>query len=1196
MGKKSYLIIIIFALTFFNANAGWDSILLGNGVYPNDVKFVNTTNGVIVANGVIFYSTDAGLTWDEGITTNSIDSLYLALGTFKAVDYVDENTILAVGMYFTNANTLVMRSEDGGVTWAKTYNSGSSFDYFTDVDVVNPNYIVSASAGGSIYYSSDKGNIWRRISTIYPDNNEIFDIASVSEDHRFVAYGSGIKGTQTDEWVLDIEEEFSTGKVAENIYAISEDTILYTSSKGIFLTENGGINWKQVDERIGAGISCINNNQFFCAAGRAILRSKPDNFEVWQKNDLPVENGLNVFFYNETLGFVLTYENIILRTTDGGGQYYPVTSFDVVTDGACSGTEFQFMNQGENTDSFQWVFNNEVISTDYNLSYIMPEGGNQTMTLIATGITGLKDTISKTYFVNGHVGTDDQFRLLYDDTVCTGDDVVLGITIVSGHSFDVFRGNDTIISNISGSGYTKQVTVEILDENVFDVKVTHECGETFIPAAITVPLFPFPRYDLGYQFRDSIICGSGDNEVYIYNTSDQVSYSIYNKRTRGIIGVAIQGDGSTLTLPIDIQSEDAESYYVSANHQKSGCKYNYSAKEIPVADLVHVGISMPVNVKRGQVINIENTSDSCSIYEWNISNGSITSYVGKDLPSIQFYSSGTDSVKLSVEDEFGCKNSQTKIVGVYEGSNNENWINMSLGRRGLGYQQAGGNIAIDPSTKEIVQHTDNYGGTVATSTNGIDFIADGVRSNYDNGTSITKYATDGSLIWSITSSCTSWENNIDDLKIDEDGSIYIGATGDVSVHMGIASYEFVFADGRQNVIVYQGEGFLMKVDKDGKFEWIKKYNHYYSAQHVMEIILQENYLTVITNNNNWTNMVYNYSKKGDDISEHVISFATNSAHKAGTHEIVLVGHTEEENETPGVLKIDSSGTIIWAYTPTNLYGARIEGNFSVVDVNPQTGEIYTAGIYVGKIQIGNVIYDNPYLLQNDYDGILLKLDADGNPVWSSLIDGVDTRPDFTDIELNEEGRLLVAVNMWGSFTAKSPFYSFSSSPSAFWGYIIQYDEKGLIVNHKQVSTTERVQILDMELEGDNLILLGSSPKDSEIYTWGPAREFRSPHAQANGTYDELFLASKPLVEFMGEVVTFAKEIDAEIGLTAYPNPFIDEISVEGAVQKIELFNLHGQLVIVSVTNKVQTHSLSAGNYFLKVHYFDGSVSLKKMVK
>jgi photosystem II stability/assembly factor-like uncharacterized protein len=266
MKNKIVQIAVIIVLSLVqNSFAGWQTISLGEGIYPNDMSFYDADNGVIAANGTIFYSTDGGLSWNEGITTNIIDSAYMALGRFTAIEYLDRNTIIAVGAYLTRLNSLVIKSTDGGVTWQKIYNEGSHGLYFIDLEVVNDNYMVTSSANGLLYSSKDQGVSWQVCSSSYPYEGEIFDIAATSEDHRFVATGHSVLGTQSDEFYLDIQDVFSNNseKNVENIHAINKDTMLYTSSKGLFLTDNGGTTWEEVDHRLGGGISCINNDQFF---------------------------------------------------------------------------------------------------------------------------------------------------------------------------------------------------------------------------------------------------------------------------------------------------------------------------------------------------------------------------------------------------------------------------------------------------------------------------------------------------------------------------------------------------------------------------------------------------------------------------------------------------------------------------------------------------------------------------------------------------------------------------------------------------------------------------------------------------------------------------------------------------------------------------------------------------------------------
>ncbi|MFO7652073.1 MAG: hypothetical protein R6X13_12135 [bacterium] len=197
-----------------NGGTNWLQSSLGSNTYGNDIT-INPQNPQVIYvpgyryNGTAWKvnlakSTDGGATW----TWTQVDTITCTNVYSAIVDPVDTN-VLYLGAYYNNA-TLVFKSTDCGVTWARTgFSANAYYVYSFYIDPASHNTVLAGTLYG-VYRSTDAGATWTQRSTNNynyrivrdPGNPSILYSACYSYVYRSTDGGltwaissSGIQGT-----------------------------------------------------------------------------------------------------------------------------------------------------------------------------------------------------------------------------------------------------------------------------------------------------------------------------------------------------------------------------------------------------------------------------------------------------------------------------------------------------------------------------------------------------------------------------------------------------------------------------------------------------------------------------------------------------------------------------------------------------------------------------------------------------------------------------------------------------------------------------------------------------------------------------------------------------------------------------------------------------------------------------------------
>ncbi len=321
----------------------------------NDLHFYNLNTGYIVGtNGIILKTTDGGSNWSNQVSGIS--------NTLYSVDFIDDLLGYAVG-----ENRLFLKTTDGGTNWEIKNLSLSGVPIINCVEFINSQ--VGWIGFGFDKYSSnimkttDGGESWSStaFAPVSAENSEnhlqMENPLDVQVGIRSIYFkdsnnGYAVGGTY-DGWNRCIYTTTNGGNTWQSKYSYSEQTGLLSvrvneAGEGfavgysgvIYRTNDGGSSWSQLlsgNNNLYYSGDCltsvfmVNENIGWAGGYRKgiwyypILMKTTDGGKIWEtnkefSNDF-ISAEANIYFLNESIGWVNFYDRSSYKTTDGGESW-----------------------------------------------------------------------------------------------------------------------------------------------------------------------------------------------------------------------------------------------------------------------------------------------------------------------------------------------------------------------------------------------------------------------------------------------------------------------------------------------------------------------------------------------------------------------------------------------------------------------------------------------------------------------------------------------------------------------------------------------------------------------------------------------------------------------------------------------------------------------------------------------------------
>ncbi len=277
--------------------------------------------------------------------------------------FVDENTGYIVGGGVLNGvpdttNAIIMKTTDGGVNWSTIYEQGGeSLIHVFVIDGIIYAYGKGPSNQNILVYSDDSGNSWSSDTVSFSTFNMQYSdgivyVMSGSNDHmqlNKVDHTSlemlsdsillfGVNGNellyvnenmdmlksdnQGSNW-YPLEEHpdgFGTSQLGFSSMKSFGDKIIlhYTYPNYTCYSEDNGATWTSTmdDAYTGGPVAIVNDSTMYSVFYNTIAVTF--NLISWSTQYQTGQTIRNVYFYNDTMGFVLCNNGRLYRTTNGG--------------------------------------------------------------------------------------------------------------------------------------------------------------------------------------------------------------------------------------------------------------------------------------------------------------------------------------------------------------------------------------------------------------------------------------------------------------------------------------------------------------------------------------------------------------------------------------------------------------------------------------------------------------------------------------------------------------------------------------------------------------------------------------------------------------------------------------------------------------------------------------------------------------
>jgi photosystem II stability/assembly factor-like uncharacterized protein len=339
---------------YFTTNRGlnWSSLQTGTTNDLLKIKFLNNLTGwACGTSGTIIKTTNGGMNWVTQMSNMNYHS-------FNGINFVNQNTGIAVGFYGTDSS-LTFTTSNGGNNW--TYNHTVASIGLTDVTYPNSNKVIAVGGYGTIICSNTFGySLPYPPNLIYPYNNANYVSLKPNLDWSDVL--------NVDSYTVQISTSSSFDTLQLNI---TIPPVSNLQLPACVLYRNRTYYWRV------RGTNFVGSGQWSQVFSFATMQS----YYGWNPQDCPDTLSNNSLFTVDSLtGWIAGNNGKILKTESGGDCWF-----------------LQMSNTSRNLNSLYFISSSAGWAVGDSGTVSRTSNGGNTWTNLSLSVT---DKLNSVYFTS----------------------------------------------------------------------------------------------------------------------------------------------------------------------------------------------------------------------------------------------------------------------------------------------------------------------------------------------------------------------------------------------------------------------------------------------------------------------------------------------------------------------------------------------------------------------------------------------------------------------------------------------------------------------------------------------------------------------------------------------------------------------------------------------------------------------------
>jgi photosystem II stability/assembly factor-like uncharacterized protein len=919
----------------------------------------------------------------------------------------------------------ILFSSNGGQSWKLVFHRGLNVnapvfsDGVTDMEFPGNGAVGYAVHHEQILKTTNRGQTWTAVFNA--PSHLLRKLSCPSTTNCYASGGNKIYKTMNGgaAWTNIAPQVSNTSQHFNNVYFTSNTTGYSTESRSsqIYKTIDGGLSWTKMNEESvvptgGNDLYFVNDSTGFLATYGYQVAKTTDHGKTWEicKKNTPYQYkyyGMNaLFFLNNATAWAGGEGEYLLLTTDGGTATMPKAYFKIDTTNIINTNTVNLVNYSKPGYQYSWYKNGMLISNAYNTSYTHQS-------------TVLRDTVQLVVQNN----TDSDTLELYVDfrppVIITSYNPTVGFPnreiIITGSNF----GDATSVSfgGVPAAYFQVRSGTEIYavvgNGASGDVKIT---TSTTSGSKSGFVFMAYPVVNLPTTIADSILCKSEPVTITIQNTEADVRYELLdgNNKSFGYV----KGNGGQVTFvstPITVTGD----YYFKATRS-----YLTTTLTWPFSNKIHVAVehtrsvlsANKVNVEPGELVNYYNYSLEAASFAWKFYQDASIGQSSDSHPNNVFYNSpGQKTVSLISTSENGCADTLVADgVSLYNKPVPEDVCYANNTGDNDTYELNG---SLNDMTKcqddgYLLCGSGNY--PLLKSRYGVPKKINAMYTYY-----CARYTKDGVLKWATYVTA----GQINSAASDEQGNIYMTGICNSSsfFHLNNGdSLSFYIATSELQPVWSKDHGFIIKFDVNGNYLWhtllydpTPRYQGYQVQGGIgTKIRIQGGQIIVLGS------CIANLSYYRQGVTTPMLALPNSTSPR--------------DNLNNFIVSIKSDGTYLWSSYHHHNANNQLRA-LTDVGVDNQ-GNCYVTGYYEFWVEIHDALNTlttlrAPTNTVGDYHGFILKYNKEGRLLWNVHL---DNEFDFNKSTLNA-----IAVD-----TAGNSYVTGSSSLNNNSQYIVINNANG----------------------------------------------------------------------------------------------------------------------------------------------------------